>query len=259
MNLSRLQTVITRALNPASDDQAREEAARLLNVGGDLQPPERLRVYQHNVTGVHQRAMERVFPVCRKILGDVAFANFCRDFCWAEPISNPDLNQYGELFPEFLAQQIEQRNELRGYEYLVDLTRLEYLWHAAFYARDDSPFDFDGFGRLQAQGATMVFDPGYSLSLMQSDYPILEIWQQHRSGETGEAVKSITQPQYLLVYRREFESQIVEIDLPRFALLQGCQRGESIAALVEDCDAARALESLASLIGKGWITGFHHV
>jgi hypothetical protein len=72
-------------------------------------------------------------------------------------------------------------------------------------------------------------------------------------------VKGITQPQYLLVYRQEFESQIIEIDLPRFALLQGCQRGESIVALAEDCDAANALESLASLIGKGWITGFHHV
>jgi hypothetical protein len=259
MNLTTLQTAFTQALDPASDDQAREEAARLLNVGGDLQPLDRLRVYQHNVSGVHQRAMETIFPVCRKILGDVAFANFCRDFSWAEPTANPDLNQYGEWFPEYLAQQVEQRNELGGYEYLPDLTRLEYLWQAACYARDDSPFDFADFGRLQAQGANMVFDPANSLSLMQSDYPILEIWKQHRSGETGEAVKGITQRQYLLVYRHEFEPQIFEVDLPRFALLQGCQRGESMVALAEDCDAASALGSLASLIDKGWITGFHHV
>ncbi len=259
MNLTTLQTVFTQALNPGSDDQAREEAASLLNVGGDLQPLDRLRVYQHNVSGMHQRAMERVFPVCRKILGELAFANFCRDFSWAEPTSNPDLNQYGESFPEFLAQQIEQRNELTGYEYLPDLTRLEYLWHGAYYARNDSPFDFDCFSRLQAQGANMVFEPGNSLSLMQSDYPILEIWQQHRSGETVEAVKGITKRQYLLVYRQEFEPQIFEVDLPEFAFLQGCQRGESIVALAEDCDAASALESLASLIDKGWITGFHHV
>ncbi len=259
MNLTTLQTVFTQALDPASDDQARQEAARLLNVGGDLQPLDRLRVYQHNVSGMHQRAMERVFPVCRKILGDVAFANFCRDFSWAEPASNPDLNQYGESFPEFLAQQIEQRNELGGYEYLLDLTRLEFLWHGAYYARDDSPFDFDGFSRLQAQGANMVFEPSHSLSVMQSDYPILEIWQQHRSGETVEAVKGIDKRQYLLVYRQEFEPQIFELDLPRFALLQGCQRGESMVALAQDCDAASALGSLASLIDKGWITGFHHV
>ena len=259
MNLTTLQTVFTQALNPASDDQARQEAARLLNVGGDLQPLDRLRVYQHNVSGMHQRAMERVFPVCRKILGDVAFANFCRDFSWAEPTSNPDLNQYGESFPEFLAQQIEQRKELRGYEYLPDLTRLEYLWHAAYYAADDSPFDFDGFSRLQAQGANMVFELSNSLSVMQSDYPILEIWRQHRSGETGGAVKGITQRQYLLVYRQEFEPQIFELNLPRFALLKGCQRGESIVALAEDHAAASALGSLASLIDKGWITGFHHV
>jgi len=226
MNLTTLQTVFTQALNPGSDDQAREEAASLLNVGGDLQPLDRLRVYQHNVSGMHQRAMERVFPVCRKILGELAFANFCRDFSWAEPTSNPDL---------------------------------EYLWHAAYYARDDRPFDFDGFRRLQARGANMVFDPGNSLSLMQSDYPILEIWQQHRGGETVEAVKGITKRQYLLVYRQEFEPQIFEADLPEFAFLQGCQRGESIVALAEDCDAASALESLASLIEKGWITGFHHV
>ena len=105
----------------------------------------------------------------------------------------------------------------------------------------------------------MVFELGNSLNLMQSDYPSLEIWQQHRSGRAGEAVKGITQRQYLLVFRQEFEPQIFELDLPRFALLQGCQRGESIVALTEDSDAASALESLASLIDKGWITGFHHV
>jgi hypothetical protein len=105
----------------------------------------------------------------------------------------------------------------------------------------------------------MSYDLGNSLSVMQSDYPILEIWKQHRSRETVEAVKGITQRQYLLVYRQEFEPQIFELDLPRFALLQGCQRGESIVALAEDCDAASALGSLASLIDKGWVTGFHHV
>jgi hypothetical protein len=259
MNLSTLQKVFTRALDPASDDQAREEVADLLVVGGKLQPLDRLRIYQHNVSGVHQRAMEMIFPVCRKILGEVVFSNFARDYSWAEPTANPDLNQYGESFPEHLAQQIEQRDELLGYEYLQDLTRLEYLWHAAYYARDDNCFDFDGFSRLQAQGAELVFELGNSLGLLQSDYPILEIWQQHRNGNAGESVRGITQCQNLLVNRQEFEAHIIRLDLPTFALLQGCQRGESIVSLVENRDAASALGSLANLIDNGWITGFHHV
>lgn len=259
MNLAALQSVFTQALEPGCDDRVRIEATRLLNAGGNLQPLDRLRVYQHNVSGVHQRAMETIFPVCGEILGEVAFANFCRDYSWAEPTANPDLNQFGASFPEYLARQIEQRDELDGYEYLQDLCRLEYLWHAACYAADDSRFDFDGFGRLQAQGSDVVFELGNSLSLMQSDYPILEIWQQHRNGEAGEAVTGIDQYQYLLVYRRELIVRIVELDLPRFALLRGCQRGESIVSLADDSDAASALGSLASLIDKGWITGFHHV
>ena len=259
MTLSTLQNVFTRALDPGSDDQAREEAAGLLDAGGNLQPLDRMRIYQHNVTSVHQRALERVFPVCRKILGEVAFANFGRDYSWAEPTANPDLNQYGESFPEYLAQQIEQRDELRGYEYLQDLTRLEYLWHAAYYAPDDSCFDFDGFSQLQAQGADLVFELGNSLGLLQSDYPILEIWRQHGNGKAGESVKGITQCQNLLVYRQEFEANIIGLDLPTFVLLQGCQQGDSIDSFTEDRDAASALGSLANLIDKGWITGFHHV
>lgn len=259
MNLATLQSVLTRALEPGCDDRVRIEAMQLLNVGGKLQPLDRLRVYQHNVSGVHQRAMATIFPVCWEILGEVAFANFCRDYSWAEPTANPDLNQYGTSFPEYLARQIEQRDELRGYEYLQDLCRLEYLWHAAYYAADDSRFDFDGFSRLQQQGSDMVFELGNSLSLVQSDYPVLEIWQQHRNGEAGEAVMAIDQHQYLLVYRRELIVKIVELDLPRFALLRGCQRGESIVSLADDNDAASALGSLANMIDKGWITGFHHV
>ena len=259
MNLATLQSVFTQALDPGCDDQGRIEATRLLNAGGDLQALERLRIYQHNVSGVHQRAMETIFPVCREILGAVAFANYCRDYSWEEPTANPDLNQYGASFPQYLARQIEQRDELRGYEYLQDLGHLEYLWHAAYYAADDGLFDFKGFNRLQAPGSDLVFELGNSLSLMQSDYPILEIWQQHRNGKAGEAVMGVDQCQYLLVYRQEFEVNIIELDLPRFALLQGCRRGDSIVSLADDSDAACALGSLASLIDKGWITGFHRV
>ena len=137
--------------------------------------------------------------LCGEILGEVAFANFCRDYSWAKPTANPDLNQYGRSFSHYLARQIEQRDELGGYEYLPDLCRLEYLWHAAYYAEDDSRFDFDGFSRLQTQRSDMVFELGNSLSPMQSDYPIMEIWQQHRNDKTGEAVMAIDQHQYLLV------------------------------------------------------------
>jgi hypothetical protein len=259
MNLAALQSVFTQALEPGCDDRARIKATQLLNAGGNLHPLDRLRVYQHNISGVHQRAMQTIFPVCRKILGEIAFANFCRDYSWAKPTANPDLNQYGTSFPQYLAQQTEQRDELRGYEYLPDLCRLEYLWHAAYYAADDSPFDFDGFSRLQTQRLDIVFELGNSLSLVQSDYPILEIWQQHRNGEAGEAVMGIDQHQYLLVYRRELIVEIVELDLPRFVLLRGCQRDESIVSLADDGDAASALGSLADMIDKGWITGFHHV
>ncbi len=259
MNLTSLQTVFTQALDPGSDEQTREQAAQLLGTGGNLQPLDRLRIYQHNVSGVHQRAMESIFPVCRQILGEETFANYCRDYSWAEPTANPDLNQYGESFPSFLARQVDQRDALHGYEYLEDLTRLEYLWHAAYYAADDSRFDFDGFKLLQEQGADIVFEPGNSLSLMQSDYPILKIWQQHKSEQGGDAVEALTQGLYLLVYRHEFKAHIVELALPQYALLRGCQRGKSIVNLAADGDAANALGSLADLIEKGWITGFHHV
>lgn len=259
MNLTTLQTVLTQALDPGSDELARMEAMGLLNLGGKIQPMDRLHIYQHNVSGVHQRAMEMIFPVCRKVLGEVAFANYCRDYSWTEPTENPDLNQYGESFPEYLAGQIERREELQGYEYLPDLTRLEYLWHASYYAADDGGFDFDNFSRLQARGTDVVFELGNSLGLLRSDFPVLEIWQQHRIGEESAVVKSLGRCQYLLIYRREFEPRVIELDENQYALLRGFQRGESLHFLAEDSVAAGALESLPGLIEKGWVTGFHHV
>ncbi len=257
MNLATLTSAFTQGLDPGCSDKQRETAAQLIDAGGDLQPVERLRIYQHNVSATHQRVMEKIFPVCRQILGEPAFANISRDYSWARPTSNPDLNQYADTFPEFIGDLTAARPELEGFEYLQDLTRLEYFWHAAYYTANDEAFDFRKFARLQ--NGDIFVETSNSLKLMYSDYPVQEIWRQHRQGKITKEIVGLEKRQYLLIYRPEFEPQLVQITAQQFHFLKGSMQGMSLSVLAETGDAVAALDTVADMVTNGWITGFRRV
>ncbi len=254
--LAQIQAKVCAALNPACSQQSFAAATALLVPKGILDNPQRLLIYRHNVSGAHISVLQQIFPVCREIIGEDGFDLLARDYVWNCPTDNPDLNVYGLNFPVFLHQRLQPVIEL---PYLQDLAEFEYHWHTAVFAADDRPFDLAAFAEQAIPAEQLVFTLSQSLRLIQSEWPILELWQQHRAGKAPAELQGSDAVCFWVIVREGGQVITQPIAKPLFRLLHAM---EQRLALV-DLSSEVALQSdpglLSELISNGWISDFHKV
>lgn len=255
MNLAELERSLVGGIDPLRDQDESPLPMAAFQAAGKLSPTEALAVYRNNITSARVRALESVFPVCRAVLGSDCFSALARDFCWLATDTCADLNGYGEKFPAFLAAQDGQAySEL---PYLQELAQLEWHWHAAFYAADPDPFPFEEFAAYSEEPERVVFLLADGLSVLQTNYPVREIWQRHRVEENTENVPGLDTCEYLCICRVGDERQVVLVEPTCHDLLANIIRGDTLSRLSEIDALAEALpELLPALIGRGWISGF---
>ena len=183
MSLQHLQQQFCAGLSPFRQAHQLQQAEALIHTHGTLSKRDRLGIYQHNISGAHIKVLQQVFPVCEQILGEAPFATLAREYCWKNPEASSDMNLYGQFFAEFLKQRSEDIPALAELPYLHDLALLEYAWQRAHYRPNDATFDFQAFAEVQQQPQQLQFHLSHSLYLLNSEWPLLELWQQHRDGQ----------------------------------------------------------------------------
>lgn len=189
--LAEARSLLAAALDgrPEADQGPRLQA--LITARG-LTAGEGVAIYRHSSHRARERALEAIYPVCRQVLGVRCFAALAAGYIADLPSASPDLNLYGGEFPAYLAGANAARAALLSLPYLVDLARLEWHWHAAYYAPDDPRFDFAGFAALAESGRAELVrvHPSASLRLLASPYPVRELWRRHRKGGDTTSVPS---------------------------------------------------------------------
>lgn len=130
-------------------------------------------IYQHNVLANLTNTLASIYPVVKNIVGDDFFNEAAHQFVAAYPSRSGDLHQYGLAFADFL----ETYPYIGELTYLADTARLEWRWHLAFHAADSDTFDVTQLQTIASedwQALKFVLSP--SLSLLTSEYPLLQIW-----------------------------------------------------------------------------------
>jgi len=224
---------------------------------GGMSAGRRISVYQANVLGGRIRVLEKLFPVCQRILGAVCFGAMARGcaLLQKEPPRDPDA--VGELFPGWLQREIVDTDTLAGLDYLPDLARLELARAHAWTAVDPQGFEFDAFGRsLQEHPAERhAFNLAPGTTLLHSDWPVDRIWQVNQS-EDAASVDGEAGPFYWVV--RRLGDHVVQERLaePVFHLLRSLQTGNTLGELDAQGVGAEAGELLPRLVQQGFIDGF---
>jgi hypothetical protein len=252
--LVELQRLFAACLDDAADAGQVARFHGLLAAGEGLEPAERVAVYRGSSREARLSTLDVVFPVCFSILGQRCFRGLAAAYLDQTPSASGDLNLYGAAFPGFLDRSLRDVEALVGLDYLPDLARLEWSWHAVYYAPEDSPFDMEGFARESAgQGAEGIrFRLGADLRLLSSGFPVHEIWRRHREGENTDSVP-MGSGDLLVIRRVGFAPSVEEIESDLFALLDAIEEGSPLGALVA---AGLDLEPLPGLIAAGWIASF---
>ena len=97
----------------------------------------RLQVYRHNTLLGLTGALEAVYPVVRRLVGEEFFRYAAAQYIARHPSRSGDLHEFGEHFPLFL-QSFAPVAEL---VYLPDVARLEWTYHQVFHAANHPPLD----------------------------------------------------------------------------------------------------------------------
>jgi hypothetical protein len=191
---------------------------------------QRLAVYRNNVHYSLSQALAAQFPVLQRLVGPDFFSHLAQAFVAAHFPTEPALTFYGTDFPLFL----EQRSDCQDVPYLADVARLELACQQAMHATDRQPVAVTDLMTLPpAQLADSKLSLHPSALLLQSAWPVQQIYEENQKHEPDELRLEQEQMHSLLIYRHGFDVQIVTLQAAVFALLRKLQMGNIIMAAWE--------------------------
>ncbi|MEO8384166.1 MAG: DNA-binding domain-containing protein [Betaproteobacteria bacterium] len=177
---------------------------------GKLTAARRQEIYRFNVLTNLSGALKGIYPVVLAVVGEAFFQHAAEQFIRAHPSHSGDLNRFGTQWPTFLVTYLHAAQ----LPYLCDVATLEWAWHEAFHAADAPPFDLQQLAEVppEKHGA-LRFALHPSARLIQSNFPILQIWEVNQPGFAGEmAVVWDVPTESLLVHRDAIDGVSVIIE-----------------------------------------------
>jgi hypothetical protein len=214
-----------------------------------------LAVYRNNVMSGLIKLVAARFPVVRRLMGEESFLESIRRFIAAEPPRSPLLLNYGDGFPQFL----RRLGDDAGIGAIADIADLEIARGKAYHAADAASLPPQAFAAIPAQqlaGLRLSLHP--SVSLLQSRYPIVSVWQANQ--EAGDVALQQSRPEAALIARPMLEVEVWNLPPGGFEFLTALSRGATLAEAAEAAmDAAPDFDlavNLSVLIQARIVTGF---
>lgn len=266
MRLDVLQDAYSQAIYSADT-----ETLESLILGSDgFTTRTRVDIYRNNTHGTLENTLSQVFPVSEALVGENYFKQLATAHISNHPSLDRNLDEYGSQFPQTLAYLIESREELHELSYLSDVAQLEWLIHQSYYAKDRTAFDVDKFSQLSAEQQTQVhFILADDISLMDSPYPVYDIWLKHQEEITNTSDQAkddininISDAEhsyhsYLLIQRQQWKTNTQVIDNHFYRLLQAIDKKTALIDLTEFLENSPT--DIAELIQQRMVVGFEEI
>jgi len=260
IGLRELQQQFSDAIFAQGDQrqQAVDRLAPFIDSDRGLSTAKHLDIYRNSVHGQLSEALHDIFPVCVRLVGERFFDQQCRRYIAAHPSSAPDIGHFGRAFPAHIATAGADA----GLPYLGDVAALEWAWHVVFNAPAQPPLDLVALSGVAAesQGA-LCLQPPLASRLLDSDYPILAIWQSNQPDDYGDQhIDLDSGGDRLLVWR---DSSTVQISRPEAAqwqtlalLYQGLALDPLTTRLAARTPPVDTQSVIPELMQNGWIASF---
>lgn len=236
-----------------------DAAAVLPHIRARTFSPERhLQVYRNNVTAALTGALADIYPVVLRLVGPDFFEFAATSYLRTRLPTGGNLHDYGDRFAGFL----RDFEPARSHGYLGDVARLDWAWHRAFHAADAASLALEALARVEARHyPALRFALHPSVSLLESPYPLLRIWQVNQPDCIDDQKVDLAEGGVnLLVVRRGLSVEIESIGRGEFVLLSSFAKGLTLEhATVEALAAAPDLaldQALCRHVAAHTITGF---
>ena len=196
----------------------KKKSAILKSIKNGKAPKEKLLdIYRNNLYGALTNALKITYPTICDFLKEDKFTEFCQEFIKENRSKSGNLDDYGEVFADFLTTKKEY--------FLSDLCRLEWLKHRSYLALDVENIDIE---KLQNLDQEKLFDGKFDINpscfLLASNYNIFSKRIQKQP---------LKRSAYFMVYRYDFEIFAEKISKEEFSFLNGVKNNLSLYEIYE--------------------------
>jgi hypothetical protein len=233
--------------------------ARLVEGRGALGPADRVAIYARMYQARLLDVLADDFPKLAAILGHDRFRALCRAYLAAHPSRHPSLRHLGSRLPGFVAC-LEPASDLGrvciGLPFLAELARLEWARSEVFDAPDADVLRLEELRRVAPESwPDLTFRPVAALAVIESAWPIDDIWRAAEASETAPA-HLVEKPSTVRIWRDGFTVLHATVDVSERAALRSMQGGASFAAMCDQLCAFHAADeapAVAAGIVLRWI------
>lgn len=217
---------------------------------GSIAKLTRIAVYENNFSEIVTGALRNVYPTIEQLVGAACFRSLARSYLQDHTSHSGDLQSYGHAFPALL-DQIYSTSE---HAFLGDVARLEFALDECLTAENLSGISGEQLQEAIGQEDTDIrLLPNPSLHLIESAYPILEIWRAHRN-ETTEKLSLDTGAQLVVVVRATNDAQMTLVSATGAKLIGLLAKDQSIddaLSQLGDSDDAQLVQALRDIVASG--------
>lgn len=261
MDLKLLQQSFIKAIldleGNSADIESIVQSDRLLSA------TQRLNIYKSSMLGNFISILKDAYPVCDCLVGEQYFSALCQRFISGHPNYKPDITQYGDAFSDFLQtfEPVQQQCI-----YLADVACLEWACRQALDSPESSSssevIDLAALAKIpESKQGSLIFHLPKDSTLIESRYPILDIWKSNQSGFAGDKEIDLgLSGDRLIVFRQEWALLIHPLDVTAYDMLEMLSESltfERVSVLLlEKYDKINIAEIFSECIKNGWIVGF---
>jgi len=226
--------------------------------GGRITVEQRLHIYHNAYRARLLEALQDVYDKTWAYLGDESFENAAREYIEVTPPAHRNLRWYGATFPAWLENKFPQDGDI------AELAVLDWQLRLAFDGTDASPILPDSLSALaSADWETVGFKLSPTLHISALNFNSVAIWHAIDQQQTPPASEKLSEPGWLLIWRKVWKTHFRTITaVEKAALLQlsqGTPFAEVCAALIEQFSqteaAIVAAESLRNWLSDELIVG----
>jgi hypothetical protein len=190
---------------------------------------EGIKIYQNSMRATLFNSLTKIFPACKRLVGEDFFAQLAWDYIDHHPSFSPNLNHYGENFPEWI-----ERFKPAELAYFPELAQLEWHWHKVFYGPNNTAMDFDKLNQaILEQGEDIVFKTAKACRLLSFQFSVNKIWQSCQPEYQGNFNFSIKGPCYLALFQLEHKIRMIELNLAEWTFLSYLSKDLSLVNICE--------------------------
>lgn len=192
---------------------------------------QRFDVYRNNVREGFTAALADTYPVLRRLVGEDYFRQLAREYQLMHPSPSGNLYHVGQRLPGYLGARFAGTD----YDYFTDIAQLEWLCQEVLCAATAEPLSIERLAtisQVEYPRVRLLLHP--ALRLLQSRYPIMQIWQENQPDTaTGNTIDLQQGVDRVVVRRAPDGLELRRLSAGEFALLRALADGKHLTLALQ--------------------------